>query len=57
MYAYYPKPALQMVVSSFAEFAAKGAFDITSEDTLNKKFPHIKPSSVKDILEAGWKGK
>jgi hypothetical protein len=54
MYEFYPKEQLQRIQSSFGLWSAAGQFDIPDVDTLNKKFPHIKPLSVKELLDKAW---
>lgn len=54
MYSRVPKAILQKVMSVYGLWSEKGAFDLDESRTLNKKFPDIKPISVKAFLEEAW---
>jgi hypothetical protein len=53
-YEHIPKAFLQAFFSKFGLYIAKGLLDLPQENSLNKKFPDIKPLTVKEVLEF-WK--
>lgn len=55
-YAFYPKELLQQIVSLYGLSIATGLADFPEEKSLNKKFPDIKTTSIKTVIDA-WKGK
>jgi hypothetical protein len=55
-YQHFPKPMLQVFLSKFELYMAKGLLDLPLGNALNKQFPEIKTLSVKDALSL-WKSK
>ena len=55
-YPYIPKHILQGMFSSFGLLIVGGHFKIPEENSLNGKYPEIKPLGIKDVLEH-WRGK
>lgn len=56
VYPFFPKPMFQQYFGRFGLYVTMGFFDFSKEDTLNKKFPEIKTTTVRKMLSA-WKGK
>lgn len=56
IYERIPKPALQKRYASFGLYTVKGLMNLPKEKCLNKMFPKIKTTTVKDVVGA-WKGK
>ncbi|KAH8885892.1 NAD(P)-binding protein [Thozetella sp. PMI_491] len=54
-YQFFPKEALQRLLSQFGLVFEQGVFDGQSKQTLNSLFPEIKAKSARDVLEIGWK--
>lgn len=54
-YEFYPKEALQGMLSQFGLLFDQGVFDLQPEQSLNDLFPEIKPKSAREVLEIGWK--
>ncbi|GLA26495.1 hypothetical protein AnigIFM63326_003655 [Aspergillus niger] len=54
-YSFLPKEKLQAILSAFGRWTIAGDFDMPEEGSLNQRFPEIKPRSVRDVLEEGWK--
>ncbi|UPL02967.1 hypothetical protein LCI18_013901 [Fusarium solani-melongenae] len=54
-YAYFPKETLQSAFAGFGVMCEEGCLDFTPKQTLNDFFPEIKPASVRDMIEIGWK--
>ncbi|OLN93245.1 Isoflavone reductase IRL 2-like protein [Colletotrichum chlorophyti] len=56
-YPFFPKAALQGLVSTFGLWFEDGSFDLppAGTKTLNEVFPDIKPWTVKNLLETAWK--
>ncbi len=54
-YDFFPKEALQGMLSQFGLLFEQGVFDFQPEQSLNDLFPEIKPKSARDVLEIGWK--
>jgi hypothetical protein len=54
-YSYLPKEKLQAILSAFGRWTIAGDFNMPEEGSLNQRFPEIKPRSVRDVLEEGWK--
>jgi hypothetical protein len=55
-YAFLPKPVFQQYFGRFGLYVTLGLFDLPDEECLNKKFPDIKTTSVKEMLSV-WVGK
>ena len=55
MYQFVPKEMLQMILSTFGLWTAKGAFDFKADKTLNEIFPDIKATTVETLLNLAWK--
>ncbi|GJC83394.1 oxidoreductase swnN [Colletotrichum liriopes] len=57
VYPFFPKEALQGMVSVFGLWFNDGTFDVppSGTKTLNEIFPGIKAWTVKDILNTAWK--
>ncbi|KAK5057873.1 hypothetical protein LTR84_011874 [Exophiala bonariae] len=56
IYPFWPKPMFQEYFAKFGLYVTKGLFDFPEDKTLNKAFPDIKTSKVRDIVGA-WAGK
>jgi len=56
LYPFRPKPVIQARFSMFGVLGSNGLMYLPEEKTLNKKFPEIKTTSVREIVSA-WKGK
>ncbi|KAL3475970.1 NAD(P)-binding protein [Aspergillus californicus] len=55
LYPFFPKEQLQYFLAVFSLWVAAGDFDLPDTDTLNKRFPDIKPRSMKELLRQAWK--
>lgn len=56
-YSYFPKEWVQSLFSVFGYWVTEGVFDLPEEKALNNKFPHIKVTTVKEMLDQSWKQK
>ncbi|KEF62390.1 uncharacterized protein A1O9_00362 [Exophiala aquamarina CBS 119918] len=56
IYPFFPKQIFQQYFSMFALYVTIGLFDFPEEKTLNKEFPEIKTTTVRDMLQ-NWVGK
>lgn len=54
MYPFFPKLALQGLMSMFGKWIALGRADIPADETLNKKYPGIQPKTIPEVI-ALWK--
>ena len=56
VYPFFPKEALQGMLSSFGLAFAYGEFDlkVDSGNSLNERFPEIKPRTVKELVQEAW---
>jgi hypothetical protein len=54
-YEYFPKETLQSMFAGFGLMYEEGRLNFRPKQTLNDLFPEIKPASVRDIVEIGWK--
>ncbi|KAH7161739.1 hypothetical protein EDB81DRAFT_925388 [Dactylonectria macrodidyma] len=54
-YAFFPKEMLQGMFAVFGLMFEEGQFNFEPKQSLNDLFPEIKPVSVKEIVEIGWK--
>ncbi|KAF7551041.1 hypothetical protein G7Z17_g5312 [Cylindrodendrum hubeiense] len=54
-YPFFPKEALQGMFATFGVLFDEGQFDFPTENSLNSLFPEIKPMSIKEMVEIGWK--
>ncbi|WYZ35333.1 hypothetical protein EsH8_I_001609 [Colletotrichum jinshuiense] len=55
-YSYFPKKWAQRLYSVFGFWVTEGVFDFPEDKALNKHFPLIEVTKVKDMLQAAWKG-
>jgi hypothetical protein len=55
VYPFFPKEQMQYLLAAFGAWTAAGEFNLPEENTLNNRFPDIKPVSLKQVLEQGWK--
>ncbi|BCS25504.1 uncharacterized protein APUU_50215S [Aspergillus puulaauensis] len=55
LYEHFPKKAFAWFMSIFELFTTDGQSCISKEGSLNDQFPHIKPLTVKGMLEQYWK--
>ncbi|KAF2146398.1 uncharacterized protein K452DRAFT_341044 [Aplosporella prunicola CBS 121167] len=55
LYESFPKQRLQWFLAIFETWMADGTSNVAPE--LNQRFPHIKPLTVRAMLEQHWKGK
>ncbi|KAJ9614099.1 hypothetical protein H2200_002235 [Cladophialophora chaetospira] len=56
IYPFFPKPMFQQYFGRFGLYVTQGLFDLPEEESLNKKFPDIKTTTVREVLSA-WAGK
>ncbi|PGH14143.1 hypothetical protein AJ79_03261 [Helicocarpus griseus UAMH5409] len=54
-YPVMPKQKLQAAVAGVGTRAAAGDANLPDEDTLNKRFPQIKPLTMREFLQKAWK--
>ncbi|SPO06379.1 uncharacterized protein DNG_09068 [Cephalotrichum gorgonifer] len=54
LYPYFPKQALQPMVSIFGAWFEEGVANFNVDKTLNDQFPEVKVWSVKDFLQDAW---
>jgi hypothetical protein len=56
MYPFFPKEAMQGMFASFGLLFAYGNFDfkVDSTNSLNERFPNIKPRTVKELVQEAW---
>lgn len=56
VYPFFPKEAMQEMLSSFGLAFACGEFDlkVDSGNSLNERFPDIKPRTVKELIQEAW---
>lgn len=55
-YEHFPKPLMQTYFSKFSLYLIAGLFDIPVDKSLNKIFPEVKTTTVKEVLDL-WKRK
>ncbi|RHZ56606.1 aromatic alcohol reductase [Aspergillus thermomutatus] len=55
VYPFLPKEQLQYILAVFGQWTEAGAFNLPEADTLNKRFPEIKPLSMIELLQQAWK--
>lgn len=53
-YPFFPKPALQGVLSMFSKWSVEGVFDFPDDKAITNKFPEIKTTKMADVV-ALWK--
>lgn len=53
-YENVPIEEVRILVIWFDEFAVKSMFDFSGKETLNSKFPDIKPVEFQDLIEGAW---
>lgn len=56
VYPFFPKQVLQQYFGKFGLYGTAGLFDFPEDKSLNKKFPEIKPTTVREMLSV-WVGK
>ncbi|KAM0330566.1 hypothetical protein ACHAQA_003513 [Verticillium albo-atrum] len=56
-YSYFPKEWVQKLFSVFGFWVTQNIFDFPDEKALNKVFPDIKVTTVKEMLNTAWKGR
>jgi hypothetical protein len=56
VYPFMPKEIFQLYFSHFGLYVTEGLFDFPEGETLNQKFPEIKPMTVREAISV-WKGK
>ncbi|KAF4465529.1 nmra-like family [Fusarium albosuccineum] len=54
-YAVFPKEAFQGMCATFGLFFEQGLLNFDEGKAINRLFPEIKPKSIKDVVEIGWK--
>ncbi|EON95978.1 putative nmra-like family protein [Phaeoacremonium minimum UCRPA7] len=57
LYKSRPKQVLQAVLANYSISVIKGFCDISEDESLNKVFPDIKTTPVKDAIDAWFKHK
>lgn len=50
IYPFFPKPALQGLFAMFSRWGVQGVFELPEDKVLNKKFPEIQATKVKDVV-------
>jgi hypothetical protein len=55
-YSAVPKRILQTSLAAYSLYAIDGLLDFPKENTLNAKFPHIKTTTIEDMLNL-WRNK
>ncbi|KAM0470208.1 hypothetical protein ACHAPX_010094 [Trichoderma viride] len=55
-YEHFPKPLMQAYFSKFSLYLIAGLFDMPADKSLNKIFPEVKTTTVKEVLDL-WKRK
>ncbi|KAM5527878.1 hypothetical protein FOXYSP1_19752 [Fusarium oxysporum f. sp. phaseoli] len=55
-YSSFPKEWMQKLFSVFGFWVTEGVFDFPEEKALNKVFPDIKVTTVRDMLQSAWQG-
>ncbi|KAJ4317073.1 hypothetical protein N0V84_007526 [Fusarium piperis] len=56
-YSYFPKEWAQRLFSAFGIWVTESVFDFPDEKLLNRQFPDIKVTTVREMLQSAWKGK
>ena len=56
-YSYFPKEWTQKLYSVFGLWVTEGVFDFPDHKALNHRFPGIKVTTVKEMLDKAWRGK
>lgn len=56
IYPFWPKEVFQQYFAKFGLYVTKGLFDFPEDKCLNKQFPEIKPTTVREMLSV-WVGK
>ncbi|KAH6880818.1 hypothetical protein B0T10DRAFT_565548 [Thelonectria olida] len=56
-YSYFPKEWVEKLFSVFGFWVTEGIFDFPEDKALNRKFPDIKVTTVKEMLDKAWGGK
>lgn len=54
-YVDYPKEKFQSMFAGFGLMFEEGRLNFKPKQTLNDLFPEIKPVSLTEIIEIGWK--
>jgi hypothetical protein len=56
LYPFFPKEAMQGMFASFGRLFAAGEFDLksNSSNSLNERYPDIKPRTVKELVQEAW---
>lgn len=56
-YTYFPKDWTQKLYSVFGLWVTKGVFDFPDHKVLNHRFPGIRVTTVKEMLDKAWQRK
>jgi hypothetical protein len=56
-YSYFPREWTQKLYSVFGLWATDGVFDFPDHKALNHRFPDIKVTTAKEMLDKAWRGK
>lgn len=56
VYPFFPKPALQGLMSMFGKWVVRGQANLPAEEVVSGKYPEVKPKKISDVL-ALWKEK
>jgi hypothetical protein len=54
-YPFLPKEQLQYLLAVFGQWTAAGDLNLPDTDTLNQRYPKIKPLSFRELLQRAWK--
>lgn len=54
VYPFFPKPALQGLLSMFSRWSVQGVFDLPEDKALTKRFPEVQPTKLREVI-ALWK--
>lgn len=55
LYSFIPRAFMQHLLSAHGLWFEDGVYNFKPVRFLNEKFPHIKPITVKEILDQAWK--
>lgn len=56
-YSYFPKEWTQKLYPVFGLWVTEVVFDVPDHKALNHRFPGIKVTTVKEMLDNAWRGK
>lgn len=50
VYPFFPKAALQGLMSMFAKWSVLGVFDLPEDKALPKRFPEVQPTKLREVI-------